>query len=1082
MADYIYLDNQILDGHTYSGRYAGIERRSFGRNYFGLKIHFDQEFPRDNKGVTYVAQNTDSVLGAKYQSLYNRFNSLVINESITIKRVGSSYFFITKGQYLGIISSEIAWSEAEEKALQELYQNGVIISDIEKIYARESLDINFKILSLKSSKIPYKEHIFDYFTEHLDDFRDKKFVISASSRDCPGEVRCDRDFQDQNSTFIEPEQSFFSAFNITFNDYKGLISFSFIHNELSTPKYNNTPVYNVLYKDITTGYLNKIINHLNSQNNQYYGIISLEDFGKDCSYSSYFIAVTDDETLYQKFDKDYVPSFLRYLGLLKTKYVSEVLEKAQESTDKVHKESIRSALTAISARNMSHNLGGHLIYYTKLDIQRIAEDFIRPYEDIKIPSQVKETAPEIRGAAKLFSYLRGRMNHIAAIIKEDKAPYLPVNVATQFYKELVIDEIPLHYCRQEYDPEDDYKKTTNFFLKEIVRSENYTRPSVFPEKEDNNSGMLKLSFDIWDDNDKCFLNIKPNELISNSHISDVDLALPGGILAAHALYNILENFIRNSAKYNFYNPRPDNLEICIKLRVFENYVEFIIHDKKGDANRESNTGNTLFNILSNQLITSTLIDKKDDSAINKNLGLKEMLISALWLNSNEYDESLSELFTKINDKPEERVKILSKFGLTYVMVEGNNIIFPEALSKKQKDSIKVTVGEDTNLGIRFTVPKYYPVYYLPEKIDNLYSIKANVVCDSRQQERPSGFENRFPHFIYKSEIDDNRREIPKDDVEEEPKGKDYDEYVALYSAIIKLFPQINDYCLCVGSAPREPNIKVSIDEEWKYLLYSSHLSETSTIKEYNKYDKYSYVDSISGRNMTKILESIMFQAISRETQQFHTWRDKSLCLQIKESALTRITIIDERFFNGLEWKTKEKDSHDTDKDKAINYSGTQIEQQYRGIRVLNYGNQCPDAKNTYKVEGFDSLYGNRFVDNGPYKGNENRTTFLSIHQGIIEKMLQNTDDPVITSICGDVRDNPFATDRVQKLMKKFEQVFFGDTNQSCPRICIHSGRGKLTKDLNDSLNGYPFINVTTLQGLFEDSKFLLSQLFFNLKY
>lgn len=1093
MADYIYLDNYILDGYEYSGYYAGAEMRSFGRTYFGLKINFNQEagygFPCNNDHITYIAQNIDSILGEKYQSLYNshRFNSLVINESkITIKRSGSSYYFLSDGQYLGVISSEIAWSREEEEILWELYQTGVTISDIEKIFARESLDVNLKIHSLKSVKIPYKENIFDYFTDYFNDFKNKSFVISASSRDCLGEVRCNKDYQDKYPSFKEPEQTFFSAFNINFKDYKGQITFQYDKNKPDEikidQKYSDSPIRKVLLEDIKNGYLSAIVKHLNATTDQCFGVISLEDFEIGSPYSSYYLAVTDNSELFKKFITDYIPSFLRYIGFLKTKYTVELLEKAKQSAEEVHKESIRSALTAISTRNMSHNLGGHLIYYTKLDIQRIADTFLEKYEDIKIPFQVKCAAPDIRGAAKLFSYLQGRMNHIATIIKEDKAPYLPVNVATQFFRDLVIDEIPVHSNDQEEGEYSDYKKTTNFYLKEIVRSENYTRPSVYSDMQ-KSSEVLKLSFEVWDDSSNNFVQIFPKDMIYNNSISDIDLALPGGILATHALYNILENYIRNAAKYHYVKQRPNNLEICIKLRLSKDLVEFVIHDTKGDANRISDKGNTLFNILSQQLINSTLIDKNDESSINKNLGLKEMLISALWLNSNEYDESLSELFTQINDQPEERANILSKYGLSYVMVEGSKIIFPAAISNVLGQPINIEVGESANLGIRFTIPRYFPTYYLQGEMDNTNIVKANVVCyNGGEERRLHKLEKRFPHFIYQSELDDNSTHEYLGDVEEKHEGnKDYTDYVALHTAVKKQFPNIDDYCLRFGIAPREPEKKVNRDEPWKNILFSSHLSETSSFGKYIEYDKYSYVDSISGRDRTKILEGLLIQGISRETKKFHTWRDKSLCLQIKESALTRITIIDERFFNGLKWK-KKLETNDANKDTAVDYRETQIEQQYRGVRILNYYDQNPNIMNVDQVLGFDSLYGNKFIDNGPYKGQKNHTTFLSVHQGIIEKMLQNTNDPFITGICGDGGMNPFSADRVKKLMDKFKQVFFGDSPDSFPRICIHSGRGKLTKDLNDSLKGYPFINVTTLQGLYEDSKFLLCQLFYNLKY
>jgi hypothetical protein len=49
-------------------------------------------------------------------------------------------------------------------------------------------------------------------------------------------------------------------------------------------------------------------------------------------------------------------------------------------------------------------------------------------------------------------------------------------------------------------------------------------------------------------------------------------------------------------------------------------------------------------------------------------------------------------------------------------------------------------------------------------------------------------------------------------------------------------------------------------------------------------------------------------------------------------------------------------------------------------------------------------------------------------------------------------------------------------------IAIHSGRGNFSADLEDELKDYPFISLSALEAAFDNSKYFLSQLFYNTIY
>ena len=49
-------------------------------------------------------------------------------------------------------------------------------------------------------------------------------------------------------------------------------------------------------------------------------------------------------------------------------------------------------------------------------------------------------------------------------------------------------------------------------------------------------------------------------------------------------------------------------------------------------------------------------------------------------------------------------------------------------------------------------------------------------------------------------------------------------------------------------------------------------------------------------------------------------------------------------------------------------------------------------------------------------------------------------------------------------------------------ISVHSGRGNFSAELEQSLDMYPFISMAALENVYENSKYLLSQLFYSTIY
>ena len=191
----------------------------------------------------------------------------------------------------------------------------------------------------------------------------------------------------------------------------------------------------------------------------------------------------------------------------------------------------------------------------------------------------------------------------------------------------------------------------------------------------------------------------------------------------------------------------------------------------------------------------------------------------------------------------------------------------------------------------------------------------------------------------------------------------------------------------------------------------------------------------------------MDDGITADTCRYKTWYDKYFGLKIKESALTRITLIDERLFNSMKGDGKEKET----------------ELSLKNIRVLNINPENKSSK-----DPLSALFeGNDFKDSSNY------THFLSIHLGLIEK--------IVKSEWGKKYGRRSTIDkRVKAFMEELIMIFEGDQREIF--ISVHSGRGNFSKELEGPLATYPFIGLAAIENAFSNSKYLLSQLFYNTVY
>lgn len=179
--------------------------------------------------------------------------------------------------------------------------------------------------------------------------------------------------------------------------------------------------------------------------------------------------------------------------------------------------SIKSAISAVMSRNGSHNIGSHVI-------NRVVEVI---------------DSTNVQAHGHFFRYLQQRLDFLAMISTQFSPSKSPQWFAKEVMRGFYIQEHLLNFiARSEGIKASDDQVDQNPILKTILKV---------------NGKMLFLSGE------------------KGSLDDDVQVALPGDIMGCHALYTILENFIRNSAKHGYAtHPAKAELKPSVTIELKDN--------------------------------------------------------------------------------------------------------------------------------------------------------------------------------------------------------------------------------------------------------------------------------------------------------------------------------------------------------------------------------------------------------------------------------------------------------------------------------------------------------------------------------
>lgn len=243
--------------------------------------------------------------------------------------------------------------------------------------------------------------------------------------------------------------------------------------------------------------------------------------------------------------------------------LSEMTAIAQSVHERVH-QARRSATAAIMSRNMSHNLGSHALANSKFfwSVGLLDEKSDRHIS--------KDEIQNARARLQAFNqYCQGRLDFIARKLSEDGDKPEPMFFVNDVLKGFMTQQVLLDTLL-----DDNGFNTRN--IRFVIHGNGKTDVWAYRDPEDGSRH--------WE-----FVGPEKTE------VKDVLVGVTGGVTGCHALYAILENLLRNAAKYSKPGKGQSKIadlelhieflrskvkgEECYRLRLWENLTD----DKRGEV-------------------------------------------------------------------------------------------------------------------------------------------------------------------------------------------------------------------------------------------------------------------------------------------------------------------------------------------------------------------------------------------------------------------------------------------------------------------------------------------------------------------
>lgn len=586
------------------------------------------------------------------------------------------------------------------------------------------------------------------------------------------------------------------------------------------------------------------------------------------------------------------------LSLLLFRYLSE------EVYYRNNQNAIKSAKAAIMSRNMSHNLGSHVMYYLKLKLGNVynilTKDVLKKVINhdktngqlscqfnkigcnliseldgmVNDQNQVdnKVSFPFLIGLGRFINYLQERMDFIATV-STDYIPYfMTVNFKDAVYDELNYD---MKMLRHQGDTESfKGKMADNILLDNIVRSEGLIRENII------------LKFGTFEGNNPERYNIQNQDGIVTAHenpslkeLRDVNIDLPGGQTGRQAIFSIFENFIRNSAKHGGTAIRGKGGKLIVSMEVkeiieFPELIKFTIWNNLGDIGIiNKNEGENVEKLK--KAIAEDYVNEMG-IMIGTNKGIKEMKISAAWLRGVKDENTANPPILKARNKD-------------------GNIAYDFYLLKPQNVAIICNQTDEVIKNINIEIVKYGWKLFTSEEFLKETSRHKIIVIDAINNENNELLSKLLKVTHSRVIIEKLEDSFYINILEKYFRESQFIHFYNIHIVnILKISKnELRKIFIDDGVIPDKKFNNIIIEEGADYykenrICFKKHfLSDADTFdsdKTHSTNDKVQYIESITGHNST--------DRLIRKGSYDEYWY-----LQMNECALTRVAIFDERLWS-----------------------------------------------------------------------------------------------------------------------------------------------------------------------------------------
>lgn len=708
----------------------------------------------------------------------------------------------------------------------------------------------------------------------------------------------------------------------------------------------------------------------------------------------------------------------------------------------------KNAKAAIMARNMSHNLGSHVLSYTQRDIEGYLD------ENKEVSSSY------MRGLRHLLKYLQERQDFIATVATARVPYFLPLA-----FKETVFDFINPDYKAHRHPT---LPMVDNILLNHIARSESYVH---YTPGETIVGHQVLVS--MYNRVERKIVRGDENQE-SLDFIREKNYMFPSGVVGRHAIMSIIENLIRNAAKHEKVDGDLEILmELCSHKDLIRNEEPIIVDSSIRNMYKQSVDGTKLdylifsyraadpgkvfktINTIQMDGLCEEYIDKYQN-ATGTNKGIKEIRVSASWLRG-EIDEEKYKIWDNPHKKKEN---------------ENNRVLAP--LVYVQQYDLKTQNNTDTYIQFIIGLRKALSISIIKEgfgdglvvtKLQELFGEDC-VVYNTIEEYINDIFSNSAEYTIVaKEEIKNKIRMFSYERLLIIPEAIDLSSKNAficqLSEAHIGNLSQgeiwIDDKKKKIRNSSSEIDyIRVKGKDsriQMKYV-YKKHLEQLSEWEDFidaleeGKYPVLEFIESLTGSNSTDRL--------------VRTHRDSLWFYRHMYAMKKKIAIIDERLYDmvsdqdlwqrALLLKLKGIYLFKIDEVSGIMY-GFSSHDDYSNQQCVELG--TIDITNDTKICLNDNISLPKF-------------DYISIHQGMLDK-LYGVDKN---------KERREVTDGIYECLSCHRKSPIGNGFQE--GLSIHSGRSK--PEVSNMPQKLPFIQYSALSDALFDCKYTLINLLSYAKY